>query len=140
MTTATTILNKVVFIDDNPLTNELHKILAKSMGLAKEVEFYETAEEVLRKYSAEELGAAFPNIFFVDIGLPRMDGHELGLKLSRLPGFKEVNAKVCFLTASKDIRDVVKADNNDFDHYYWKPMDQRKMGQLLREAFNIDID
>lgn len=140
MNNTTTILNKVVFIDDNPLTNELHKVLSKSMGLASEVECYETAEEVLDIYTSEEADRAFPSVFFVDIGLPQMDGHELGVKLSRLPGFNEGGSKVCFLTASKDIRDVVKADSNEFEHYFWKPMDKRKMTQFLREAFRINLD
>ena len=130
-------LNKVVFIDDDPITNEFHKKLAESIQLAKSIEFYETGEEACKKYSNVNNSDEFPDLFFVDLGLPQMDGHELGLRLRKLDGFKDKNSKVCFLTASKDIRDVVKADNHQFEHYYWKPMDKRKMQQLLREVFNI---
>lgn len=139
MTSIESILKKVVFIDDNTATNQLHRMLANSMNLAHDLEFYETAEEAIRKYGNPNYNGTFPNIFFVDIGLPMMSGHELATALRRLPGFKENNSAICFLTASKDIRDVVTADNNDFDHYYWKPLDKRKMARVLREVFNIKV-
>ncbi|MCF8465264.1 MAG: response regulator [Flavobacteriales bacterium] len=137
MTISKAILKKVVFIDDDPATNLLHKILAKSMNLAEEVEFYETAEQALKAYDTEEEGRSFPTIFFVDIGLPRMSGHELSVELRGLPGFQKTKSIICFLTGSKDIRDVVRADNNQFNHYFWKPLDDRKIKQLLREGLNI---
>ena len=115
----TTILNKVVFIDDDPATNQFHKLLAKSMNLATEIEIYETAEDALKVYSLAETNRKFPNLFFIDIGLPKMDGHELGVKIRSLPGFDSDKSAICFLTASKDIRDVVVADSNEFDHYFW---------------------
>lgn len=133
----TAILKKVVFIDDDPATNEFHRLLAKSMNLATEIEIYETAEAAIEAYSKPEEGKPFPNLFFVDIGLPKMDGHELGIKIRRLPDFDQNNTAICFLTASKDIRDVVVADSNEFEHYFWKPMDERKINQVLRDAFNI---
>lgn len=130
-------LNKVVFIDDDPATNALHRSLAESMDLAKHVEVYESGEEVLKRYVQVTDPNEFPDLFFIDLGLPKMDGHELGLSLRKLLGYDRGRSKICFLTGSKDIRDVVKADNHDFEHYYWKPMDKRKILQLLREAFGI---
>lgn len=134
---STTILKKVVFIDDDPATNQFHKMLANSMNLAEEVEIYETAEAALKVYRQPQEGRQFPNLFFVDIGLPKMDGHELGVKIRNLPEFDPDKCGICFLTASKDIRDVIAADNNKFEHYFWKPMDKRKIHQLLREVFDI---
>jgi len=133
------ILKKVVFIDDDPATNQFHKLLAESMNLAEEIEIYETAEAALKVYSQPQAGRDFPNLFFLDIGLPKMDGHELGVKMRRLPEFDESKTAICFLTASKDIRDVVVADSNAFDHYFWKPMDKRKIEQVLCETFRITL-
>jgi hypothetical protein len=53
------ILKKVVFIDDNAASNQLHGMLTRSMNLAEEVEFYETAEEVFRIYGNENATRAF---------------------------------------------------------------------------------
>lgn len=133
-----TILKKIVFVDDDPLTNELHKTLSNSVHLAEQVECYETAEEMLAVYEDEE--AIFPELFFIDIGLPTMDGHELGVTLRKMAGFKKAESEVCFLTASKDIRDVIAADNNEFDHYFWKPLDKSKLQALLRDIFKIELD
>lgn len=130
-------LNKVVFIDDDPTTNTLHKAFAESVGLAKTLEFFESGEEALKKYESIEDLDEFPDLFVVDLNLPRISGHELGLSLRKLPGYSHKQSKICFLTASKDIRDVIMADSHEFDHYYWKPLDKRKIQQLLREAFGI---
>ena len=130
-------LNKVVFVDDDPITNSLHKTFAESIGLAKHLEFYESGEEVLKKYAEIEDLNDFPDLFFVDLNLPKIDGHELGLSIRKLNGYDHKKSKICFLTASKDIRDVIKADSHEFDHYYWKPLEKRKIMQLLREAFGI---
>mgnify|MGYP003657138097 CR=1 FL=1 len=133
------ILKKVVFIDDDPATNQFHKMLAESMNLAEEIEIYETAEAALKIYAQAEDGRSFPNLFFIDLGLPQMDGHELGVKVRNLPEFDLGKSAICFLTASKDIRDLVVADSNDFEHYFWKPVDKRKITQVLREALDITI-
>ena len=132
------LLNKVVFIDDDPTTNLIHKKIAESMNLAKSVEFYENCETIWDAYgdgNAEEV----PDLVFVDIGLPKVNGVELADKLQQLDQFKTHDTKFCFLTASKDIRDVLKADDLEFDHYYWKPLSKAKMGQVLRETFSISI-
>ncbi len=130
-------LKKVAFIDDDNATNQFHRKLSASMNLADEVETYETAEAVLKAYAQPQEGRAFPDLFFIDIGLPKMDGHELSVLIRSLPEFDHERSAICFLTASKDIRDLVTADNNDVNHYFWKPMDERKIRQVLREAFDM---
>ena len=137
--TNSTILKKVVFIDDDPATNQFHKLLAESMNLAEDIEIYETAEAALKVYNEPDKGRTFPNLFFVDIGLPKMDGHELGVNIRKLPEFDGNESAICFLTASKDIRDVVVADSNEFEYYFWKPMNKRKIQPVLREALNITV-
>lgn len=134
-----TILNKVVCIDDDPITNEFHRNLFKKLNLANAIELYETAEQALEVYRNNPDEEDFPELFLVDIGLPRMTGHELAVVIRELPGYRKGKMHICFLTASKDIRDVVKADENSFEHYFWKPLDQRKTEQLLREAFGVNL-
>jgi CheY-like chemotaxis protein len=135
-----TLLKKVVFIDDDPATNQYHKLLASSINLAEEIEIYETAEAALKVYNEPQKDRTFPNLFFVDIGLPKMNGHDLGVKIRMLPEFDQKHSALCFLTASKNIGDVVVADSNEFEHYFWKPMDKRKIQQILREALNITVE
>lgn len=139
MSDNSTILKKVVFVDDDPATNQIHSMLVGSMNLAEKIEAYETAEDLLLAYDDDDDGAELPDIFFVDINLPRISGHELAIKLRGMKRFDPKKTAIVFLTASKDIRDLVKADDNAFDHYHWKPLDKRKMGQILRETFDISI-
>jgi len=132
------LLKKVIFIDDDPATNHIHKKIAESINLAETVEFYESCEAIWNEYG-EDNAEQVPDIVFVDIGLPKINGVELADKLQQLEQFKAHDTKFCFLTASKDIRDVLKADDYEFDHYYWKPLNKAKMGQVLRETLSISI-
>jgi CheY-like chemotaxis protein len=131
-------LRKVVFIDDDPITNKYHEKLNDAVGLAEKAEFYETAKQLIENYRNVKSDDEFPDLFVVDIGLPQESGHDLGKAIRKLPGFNDEKHQIVFVTASKDIKDVVIADNNQFDHYYWKPLDKRKVKQLLSEAFNIE--
>lgn len=132
------LLKKVVFIDDDPATNHIHRKIAGSMNLAETVEFYENGEDALNTYDNNSPSQA-PDLVFVDIGLPKINGVELADKLQRLGQFKAHDTKFCFLTASKDIRDVLKADDFQFEHYYWKPLSKAKMEQVLRETLDISV-
>lgn len=128
-------LKKAVFIDDDPTTNEYHRNLLERMKLAETVEFYGTAEKALDVCRAITDEDEFPELILVDIGLPKMTGHELALAIREIPAYRQGRTHICFLTASKDIRDVIKADENLFEHYFWKPLDARKIEQLMAEAF-----
>jgi CheY-like chemotaxis protein len=140
MTKTTTILKKVVFVDDDPATNQVHNMLASSMNLAEEVEIFTSGQDVLMTYHDDDNGPKLPDIFFIDIRLPRISGHELAIKLRSIKRFDPKKTAIVFLTASKDIKDLVEADDNKFEHYHWKPLDKRKMAQILRETFNIYVD
>ncbi|MGB0917765.1 MAG: response regulator [Flavobacteriales bacterium] len=133
------ILSKLVFIDDDPLTNQFHKMLIESMKVAREIECFDSAESILAHYSKTNPNRKFPDLFCVDIGLPKMNGHELAVALRQLPEFKEQKSTICFLTGSKDINDVIAADVNQFNHYFWKPLDKPKFNTLLKEVYNFSF-
>lgn len=132
-------LKKIVFVDDDPLTNGFHQKLIANMGIAQAVEFFEKAESLLEQYTDSTLTVDYPELFIIDIGLLKESGHELAKTIRDLSGYDPEKSKIAFVTASKDINDVVIADNNEFDHYFWKPLDKRKVTQLLREALNVTI-
>lgn len=135
-----TILNRVVFIDDSDYTNELHKRVANSVNLAKGVHCFGDAKEALDFLDSIEEKYDFPELILVDIHMPEMDGHEFSTQIQRMKAFNPSRTVLAFLTASKDIVDVIKADENDVELYYWKPLNKDVMRRVLKDGFSIEAD
>lgn len=127
-------LKKVMFIDDDYYVNEFHRMLVKQTDMAEEAKFHDSAKSAFDELG--KLGADdFPDLILIDVNMPEVDGHEFVKKLNKLEGFDNDNTTVAFLTASKDIRDVIRADENNVEYYYWKPLNKEGVDKILRDCF-----
>ncbi|MFC2175766.1 response regulator [Bacteroidota bacterium] len=130
-------LKKVFFIDDDKATNAYHKGLAQNFNLAEEVSIFDNAEDALKLLAAVKSKQDFPDLIFLDIIMPKVDGHEFVKQIRELETFDENRTRVVLLTSSKAIDDVVTADENDVSYYYWKPLDEALLKKILKEGFGI---
>ena len=71
-----------------------------------------------------------PDMFVLDIGLPRIDGHELARRLRASPA--GAHATLIALSGYGQVADREKAAQSGFDHYLVKPVDPVALEQLLR--------
>lgn len=100
--------NKVMLIDDNVITNTLHETLLTTSNFAAQILVYDSAPDALN-YLKQLISADFPDIIFLDIRMPIMDG------FSFLEEYKKINAmafaktKIYMLTSSLDLHDFEKA-------------------------------
>lgn len=137
MNTSDRKLNKVVFVDDNPMTNQYHQLLWKETPFANGIEFYQNAESALDALNSME---DYPELIFIDINMPRMDGHEFISILNQTEKYLENKPVLAYLTSSKDIRDVVQADENEVTNYYWKPLNKKTLAEALKkDLFGIEL-
>ena len=67
-----------------------------------------------------------------------MTGHEFAERVQDMDGYNENRTCVALLTNSKDIRDVLKADENRVEYYYWKPLNDELLKKVLKEGLGID--
>lgn len=134
------ILNKVVFIDDDNYTNEYHKRFVARIGLAKEVIFFESGEEALKYLSNIDEKYDFPELILADINMPKMDGHEFISKVTNMHAYNPMRTIVAFLTASKASEDMLKANEQDVEYYYWKPLDEKLLATILSDGFGIKLN
>ncbi|WUR15485.1 ATP-binding protein [[Empedobacter] haloabium] len=96
--------------------------------------FLEAAgHEVMVAYRAADAlamaAAGRPQVCFLDIGLPDMDGNELATRLRALP--QTAGAHLIAVTGYGRKEDQEKAIAAGFDHYFVKPMDTAKLVNLL---------
>ena len=79
--------------------------------------------------SAVELAAQFqPQVVFLDIGMPGMDGYEVARRLRRQPGAQPV---LVALTGWGTQEDLARATEAGFDHHLTKPADIGAVERLL---------
>lgn len=83
---------------------------------------------------AIEVAAAFrPEVIFMDIGMPRMDGYEA---CRRIRALGQVPAPVIVaLTGWGQAEDKRKAQEAGFDHHFTKPVDPARLEALVGSQF-----
>jgi CheY-like chemotaxis protein len=72
-----------------------------------------------------------PDVAFLDIGLPVMDGYELAERLKALPGLEGV--RLIALTGYGQESDKAKTRAAGFHYHLVKPVDFELLGSVLRE-------
>jgi DNA-binding response OmpR family regulator len=110
---------RVLVVDDNMDTAESMALLVR--GLGHEVDFAISGRLAL------EVARAFrPNIVFLDLGLPDIDGCELA---GQLRG--EAGARIIAVTGSGRLDDRERALQSGCDDYVVKPLDVKFLTSLL---------
>jgi len=132
-------LEKVLFIDDNHMTNFINKNVAEEFNLANETHFYEKPQEALNWLSGFNSSTELPDLILVDINMPGFDGHEFIEKLKENELYDRDYTSVVFLTSSKEMLDIIKADEAEVEYYYWKPLSEKVLRDILRDTKDIEI-
>lgn len=104
-------LDTILLIDDDPAINFLHKHVIKKEGVAKEIIAHQSAEEALEylKENAKN-GYHYPELIFLDINMPGMDGWEFIEEYEKLDNTLEQSKIVVMLSTSTDPKDQKKAE------------------------------
>jgi CheY-like chemotaxis protein len=113
---------RIVVVDDSRDAAESLAILLKLEGY--EVEFAQDGASALRLCSEFR-----PNVMFVDIAMPKMDGNALAQAVRRLDGCKET--LLVAITGYADDAHRRASMAAGFDHYLVKPVDPDVLHELL---------
>ena len=114
--------NFVVFIDDDDGVNTFHKIVLNLSGISEQAKFFDKPEEALDFFKQlKEDDGLFPEVIFLDINMPRVNGWDFLEKYGKLNIISDT--KVVMLTSSLNPEDKERADNNPLvDTYLSKPL------------------
>ena len=133
-------LSKVLIIEDDPTTSYLHKRLLQGFEVAHQIEIANDGEEaiqLIKQYIDSENEDKIPQLIFVDLDMPFMDGFQFLEAFKKLNFRKERNAPVVLavLTSSISRQDMRRARDSSVNAYIIKPLTKEKIMELMEEQF-----
>ena len=125
---------KILIVDDDEINRKLLYALVKPFG---DIELAEDGRQGLDKFT-ESLGRGEPyEVIFLDIMMPQMNGHDCLAGIRKEETDKGLNkgegSKVVMVTALGDARNVMNAFSAGAEYYLVKPIQQRKLFELMQE-------
>src|SRR5450432_1851035 len=126
-------LNCILFIDDDEPTNFLNKITTEQSGCTDRVEVFQSGQEAL-----DYLAGPFPSpdLIFLDINMPAMDGWEFLYRYKALPRADKAEIILVMVTTSMNPDDEIKTrDMEEVAGFENKPLLGSRLEGLLRKYF-----
>lgn len=132
-------INCILLVDDNEADNEYHKIIIDESGVCNQIRVAEDGVMALEyiKNSANpdlELEYPKPDLIFLDINMPRLNGFEFLKEYNKLD--RKPIATFVMLTTSLNPDDQKKAESfkevQGFDH---KPLTVEMLHKILQKFF-----
>jgi len=130
-------LNHIVLIEDNETTSFLNNRLLSRLGVARKVSSFSKAEEAISFLWGETLPEAAPDLVFVDLKMPGMNGFDFLEHYSQLPAAAQERTVVAVLTTSMHGADTARVAQYPNVEYLTKPLTEEKMQRLLAKRFAL---
>lgn len=126
--------HKILLIDDDSVSNFLNEMALQDMNLSDEVHVSENGEEALDFINNQCINGNVsdcPDLIFLDINMPVMDGFQFLEALEKVPNLNEKPMKIVMLTSSSASKDVERAKRFNIDGYIVKPLSEEKLNAVF---------
>jgi len=129
-------LKEILLIDDSAATNTLNRRFLEQMNIVEKITIKLNGQEGLTYLTSKnEFGVSpSPNLIFLDINMPVMDGFQFLEKYDKLDSSLKAEILVIMLTSSINEKDAEKARKYDAVHdFMQKPLSEAQVNNLLDE-------
>jgi PAS domain S-box-containing protein len=114
--------HRLLIVDDNHDAAESLALLLRLQG--HDVQVAHDGPAALRL-----LATSHPDLVFLDIGMPGMDGYEVARRIRQIPGNE--NVVLAALTGWGQMEDRRRTTAAGFNHHLVKPLEPKALGELL---------
>jgi CheY-like chemotaxis protein len=130
-------LNTIMLIDDDEPTNFLSKMLIEEAHCAEHIQVADSgrmAHELLSNCNTS------PDLIFLDINMPAMNGWEFLEKYRQLDKGKQGKIVIIMLTTSLNPDDKVKAGKiPEISGFENKPLSSELIDRVIKKYFALDV-
>lgn len=133
-------INCILLVDDNPADNEFHTITLKKADVCSYIKVATDGEQALAyllKSGEEGQSELFPkpDIIYLDINMPRMNGFEFLLEYKKLSEDLKSRVVIIMLTTSLNPDDHEKAKSFEVHEFENKPLTAEIVRQTIDKYF-----
>ncbi|TDS15137.1 response regulator receiver domain-containing protein [Maribacter caenipelagi] len=123
-------LKEIMLVDDNSIDNYVSKIVVEKENFTETITVKSSAIEALDYLKAKTDN--FPELIFLDIKMPIMDGFEFLLEFSKFTVDKKENSAIVMLSSSINNADMEAASNEQHViDYLSKPLSKDKLAKVF---------
>ena len=134
-------LDCILLVDDDEITNFVHESLIGDLGIAKQVLIARNGQEAIQAIREQaERGRHCPNLVFLDINMPVMNGFEFLEAYQQLDESLRQSLIIVMLTTSLNPKDMERTKDTGVADFLNKPLNEDKLKQVLAKHFEIDVE
>ena len=135
-------LNCVLLVDDDEATNFINKMLLEEASCAEHIQVASSGQSALNyltnsgSFAGENKSFPCPDLIFLDINMPAMNGWEFLHKYNQLEKHHKGDIIMVMLTTSLNPDDRVKANEMpEISGFESKPLSGDKLIRILKKYF-----
>lgn len=125
-------MKHILLIDDNPIDNYLSQEIIASQKITAKISAANSAIEALQYLRMlQKNREEFPDVLFLDIRMPIMDGFGFLEEYSKFPQDVIATSSIFMLTSSDDPNDIKRLTQNPLvKNYFTKPLNDEMLNEV----------